>query len=75
MPNFSKEIQKNWLVLLFVVVQAIFVVGVKSAQIDEMDDRLDDLEKKYQVQHELIIEMHTDIKWIKGALSDGRDSR
>jgi len=75
MPNFSKEIQKNWLVLLLVVVQAIFVVGVKSAQIDEMDDRLNDLEKNYQVQHELIIEMHTDIKWIKGALSDGRDSR
>lgn len=75
MADIGKELRKNWLVLLFVVVQAVFVVGVKSAQVDEMEERLDDLEIIYKSQHQKVIEMHQDIKWIKELMSDGRDIR
>ena len=72
MSTVIKEVKKNWLVLLFVIIQAIFVVGVKSAQIDAGKQQLEDLERRVtqseireQTNREILIEVRTDVKWMK----------
>lgn len=65
MADILKDIKKNWIVLGFVLVQAVFVIGATSQESKQREERILKLEIAEGHSREILIEMRTDIRWIK----------
>jgi hypothetical protein len=64
MPAAIKELQKNWLVLTLVIIQAVFVLGFKTSDFKKAEERITVLETQQDKIHEAVIEIRTDVKWL-----------
>jgi hypothetical protein len=58
----------NTITLLVVIAGWIFILGARAADMKSIKTRVDELEAGWKADHDLVIEMRADVKWIRQAI-------
>ena len=68
LKNLSAEAAGLILSIIIIIASVGATFGITQHQIDNHEDRLNDMDKEYQRDHDLLLQIKRDVHWIRGSL-------
>jgi len=68
LKNLSAETAGLILSIIIIIASVGATFGITQHQIDNHEDRLNDMDKEYQRDHDLLLQIKRDVHWIRAAL-------
>jgi len=68
LKNLSAEAAGLILSIIIIIASVGATFGITQHQINNHEDRLEDMDKEYQRDHDLLLQIKRDVHWIRGSL-------
>ncbi len=68
LKNLSAEAAGLILSIIIIIASVGATFGITQHQINDHEDRLEDMDKEYQRDHDLLLQIKRDVHWIRGSL-------
>ena len=68
LKNLSAEAAGLILSIIIIIASVGATFGITQHQIDNHEDRLNDMDKEYQRDHDLLLQIKRDVHWIRESL-------
>ena len=68
LKNLSAEAAGLILSIVIIIASVGATFGITQHQINNHEDRLEDIDDQYQKDHDLLLQIKRDVHWIRGSL-------
>ncbi len=68
LKNLSAEAAGLILSIVIIIASVGATFGITQHQINNHEDRLEDMDEEYQRDHDLLLQIKRDVHWIRGSL-------